>query len=245
MEDKNTSNTKIGKNFSKGHNCIIEDDVTIDDDVKLGNNVIIYRGTKIGKGTHIHDNVVIGKRPMRAVRSILKDQKEYCPTIIGNGCTIGTNSIIYLEANLKDEVFVADLATIREKVTIGKQSIIGRGVAIENECSIGDYCKIETNAYITAFSTIGDYVFIAPCVVTSNDNYMGRTEKRFKEFKGCNIEKGGRIGANATILPNITIESEGVVGAGSVVTRDVPSEKIVVGNPSKILKNVDEEQLLK
>ncbi|WP_171253078.1 acyltransferase, partial [Acinetobacter baumannii] len=84
---------------------------------------------------------------------------------------------------------------------IGTQTIIGRGVAVENECEIGERCKIETNAYITAFSTIGDDVFIAPGVVTSNDNYMGRTEKRFSEFRGCIVENGGRVGANATLLP--------------------------------------------
>ncbi|MGO4271323.1 acyltransferase, partial [Paenibacillus sp. TAF58] len=103
---------------------------------------------------------------------------------------------------------------------------------------------IETNAYITAFSTIEDYVFMAPGVVTSNDNFIGRTEKRFSAFKGCTIKRGGRVGANATLLPAIVIESDGVVGAGSIVTRSVGAEKIVIGNPAREIRQVEEDQLL-
>lgn len=235
---------KLGDQVVLGYNCIIEEDVVIGKNVTIGHNVIIYKGSQIGEGCQIHDNVVIGKKPMRAARSILKEQKDFPPTIIGDKCTIGTNAIIYTDAKLDDEVFVADLATIREKVTIGRQTIIGRGVAVENECSVGAYCKIETNAYITAFSTIEDYVFVAPGVVTSNDNYMGRTEKRFSAFKGCTIRRGGRVGANATLLPGLIVEEDGVIGAGSVATKLVASKKIVAGNPAKMLRDVEEDQLL-
>lgn len=235
----------IGDNTIFGQNCVIEEKVTIGTNVRIGHNVIIYQGTTIGDGCQIHDNVVIGKKPMRAARSIMKEQKSYNPAVIGNNCTIGTSSIIYVQAILADDVFIADLATVRENVSIGEKTIIGRGAAVENECSIGAYCKIETNAYITAFSTIEDYVFIAPGVVTSNDNFIGRTEKRFSAFKGCTIKRGGRVGANATLLPAIIIESDGVVGAGSVVTRSVRAEKIVIGNPAREIRQVEEDQLLK
>lgn len=240
-----SSNAIIGDNVTFGFNCIVEDDVVIGDNVTIGHNVIIYKDSRIGEGCRIHDNVVIGKKPMRAARSILKEEKEHSPARIGNRCTIGTNAIIYVDAKLEDEVFVADLATIREKVTIGRQTIIGRGVAVENQCSIGSYCKIETNAYITAFSTIEDHVFVAPGVVTSNDNYMGRTEKRLSAFRGCTIRRGGRVGANATLLPGLVVEEDGVIGAGSVATKQVASANIVVGNPAKFLREVEQEQLLR
>jgi hypothetical protein len=245
METKISNTAVIGENVTFGYYCVIEENVVIGNNVKIGNNVVIYPGTKIGDGCQIHDNVVIGKKPMRAARSVMKEQKSYEPTVIGACCTIGTNSIVYVQARLADEVFIADLATVRENVTIGRQTIIGRGVSIENECTIGAYCKIETNAYITAFSEIEDYVFIAPGVVTSNDNFIGRTEKRYKAFKGCTIKRGGRVGANATLLPGITVETDGVVGAGSVATKQVPAETIVVGNPAKHFRAVPEEQLLK
>ncbi|QJD85253.1 acyltransferase [Cohnella herbarum] len=235
----------LGENVTFGYNCIVEEGARIGSNVTIGHYVIIYEDSVIGDGCIVHDNVVIGKKPMRAARSILKAQSDYPPTIIGQRCTIGTNAVIYKDAKLDDEVFVADLATIREKVTIGKQTIIGRNVAIENETTVGAYCKIETNAYITAFSTIEDYVFVAPGVVTSNDNYIGRTEKRFNAFKGCTIKRGGRIAANATLLPGVIVESEAVVGAGSVARKTLKSGMVYVGNPVKELRPVDPEQLLK
>jgi acetyltransferase-like isoleucine patch superfamily enzyme len=139
---------------------------------------------------------------------------------------------------------VADLATIRENVTIGAYTIVGRGVAIENRCRIGRYVKLETNVYITAYSDLADRVFVAPCVVTSNDNFIGRTEERFKHFKGVTVKKGGRVGLNATILPGVTIHEDGLVAAGAVVTKDVPARTIVVGVPARPVGDVPPEQLL-
>ncbi|MBU1947490.1 MAG: N-acetyltransferase, partial [Candidatus Eisenbacteria bacterium] len=95
-----------------------------------------------------------------------------------------------------------------------------------------------------AFSTIEDRVFIAPGVCTSNDNYIGRTEERFKHFKGVTVKRGGRIGVGSVILPGVTIHEDGVVAAGSVVTRDVPARMIVLGSPAKVLRPVPKEQLL-
>src|SRR5690606_34277508 len=175
----------------------------------------------------------------------LPETKQLPPAVIGSGVTIGTSAIIYANAQIGDEVFIADLATIRERVTIGERTIVGRGVAIENDCKIGKYCKLETNCYITAYSELGDYVFIAPCVVTTNDNYMARSKERFGKFKGVTVKDGGRIGANATILPGKVIKEDGTVAAGSVVTKDVEKEELVAGVPARKLRNVPEDQLLR
>ncbi|MCA9728817.1 MAG: N-acetyltransferase, partial [Candidatus Eisenbacteria bacterium] len=99
-------------------------------------------------------------------------------------------------------------------------------------------------SYITAYSTIEDRVFIAPQVATSNDNFIGRTEERFQHFKGVTVRRGGRIGVGSVILPGKTIGPDGVVAAGSVVTRDVPERQIVLGNPARPFRPVPEEQLL-
>ena len=143
-----------------------------------------------------------------------------------------------------NKILVADLSTIRENVTIGNFTIVGRGVAIENFCKIGSYCKLETNVYITAYSELEDYCFIAPCVATSNDNYMGRNKERFKHFKGVIVKKGGRIGLNATILPGKVIAEDSQVAAGAIVTKDTPPKKIVLGAPAKVWGDVPEDQLL-
>ena len=139
---------------------------------------------------------------------------------------------------------VADMATLREEVTVGDRTIVGRGVTIENQCTIGRFVKLETECYITAYSTIEDRVFIAPGVVTSNDNFVGRTKERFDHFKGVTVKKGGRIGAGSVILPGKIVGEDALVAAGSVVTKDVPPRKIVMGSPAKILKDVPAAQLL-
>jgi len=131
---------------------------------------------------------------------------------------------------------VADLSTVRENVTVGDFTIVGRGVAIENYCKIGKKCKLETNVYVTAYSTIGDYCFLAPGALTSNDNYMGRTEKRFKEYGGVTVKKGGRIGVGAVILPNKIVEEDTVIVAGSVLTKNTEPKKYMQEFQQNILE---------
>ncbi|CDF57747.1 N-acetyltransferase [Thermobrachium celere] len=234
----------IGKNVKIGRFTTIEDDVHIGDNCVIGNNVVIHKGTIIGNNVRIDDNTVIGKKPMRAINSIFKDDGEFSPCKISDGCLIGACVIIYCGCVIGENTLVADLSTIRENVEIGSKTIVGRGVAIENFCKIGSNCKLETNAYITAYSELEDYVFIAPGVVTSNDNFAARSKERFKHFKGVTIKKGGRVGAQATILPGKVIYEDGFVAAGSVVTKDVNPRQIVAGNPARYLKDVPNDQLL-
>jgi len=236
---------KIGNNVILGKNVIIEDDVIVGNDCVIGHNVIIKDGVRIGDKVLIDDNSIVGKRPLRSPRSIFKAQKTYDPTFIGENCQIGSNVIIYIQAKIGESNLIADLATIRENVEIGDFNIIGRGAAIENFVKIGNRNKLETNCYITAYSRLDDYCFIAPCVSTSNDNYVGRDKERFNHFKGIVVKRGGRIGVNATILPGKIIEEDGLVAGGSVLNKNVESEEIWQGNPAKKIRNVPESQLLK
>jgi len=235
---------KIAEDVEMGYFVVIEDDVKIGSGCKIGHNVIIKKGSIIGDNVEISDGTIIGKSPQKAIASKTTEEIVLPPAKIGNNVKIGANSIIYRGAVISDNVFIADLVTIRENVSIGEYTIIGRGVSIENKTIIGSYCKIETNAYITALSEIEDWAFIAPCVVTSNDNFAGRGKDRAKYFKGVTVKRGGRIGANATVLPGKVIGEEGFVGAGSVVTKDVMPRKIVVGNPAREIKDVPADQLL-
>lgn len=223
----------------------IGENVTIGRGVAIGHFAVIHDGTVIGDGVVIHDGAVIGKAPMKARNSATtRASGDLPPAVIKAGCTIGTGAVIYRGACLEKDVFVADLATVRERVTIGARTIVGRGVAIENDCKVGSNCKLETNAYLCAFSTLEDYVFVAPCVVTTNDNYMARSAARFGQFKGVTIKRGGRVGAGATILPGKVIHEEGAVAAGSVVTKDVAARTLVAGVPAKFLREVPAEQWL-
>ncbi|MCR2804337.1 acyltransferase [Paenibacillus soyae] len=235
----------MGNEARIGLHTVIGAGVTIGEGAVIGHHVVILEGTSIGSYAVIHDHAVIGKLPMKAANSATTNAgARLAPARIGDGCTIGTGAVIYRGAELREKAFVADLATVRERVTIGEKTIIGRGAAIENDCVIGAFCKLETNSYICAFSELEDHVFVAPCVTTTNDNYLARSDARFGRFKGVTIKKGGRVGANATILPGRTIHEDGVAAAGSVVTKDVPARTIVAGNPARKLRDVPPEQWL-
>jgi len=235
---------KIGQGTEIGYFSVIGKDVRIGEGCRIGHHVVIHDGTIIGAHTRIDDNTVIGKQPMRAKRSIFKEEGQLPPAQIGENCLIGACVVIYAGCEIASHVLVADSATVRENVTIGEYTIVGRGVTVENLTKIGRKCKLETGCYITAYSEIEDFCFIAPMVTTTNDNYLGRTEERFKHFKGVTVKLGGRIGAGAVILPGIEIGEDAVVGAGAVVTRDVPARKVVIGIPAQIFKDTPEEQLL-
>lgn len=235
----------IGENVEIGKFSVIEDEVIIGDNSIIGHNVVIHKGSKIGKDVRIDDNTVIGKEPLRAVNSIFKSDKSYPPCEISNGCLIGASAIIYIGCTIGEKTLVADMAVVREDVIVGEKTIVGKGATIENFCEVGSNCKIQTNVYLTAYSKVEDNAFIAPCVITSNDNYAARSKERFNHFKGVTIKKGGRVGAGAVILPGKTINEDGLVAAGSVVTKDVEKETIVKGVPAKEFKKVPEDQLLR
>lgn len=234
----------IGENVTIGKFSVIEGGVVIGSNCSIGHNVVIHEDTVINGNVRIDDNTVIGKTPMRSVNSIFKDEEKLSQCVIGESCLIGACAIIYRGASIGEKTLIADGATIRENVTIGERTIIGRGATIENFCRVGSNCKIQTNVYLTAYSTVEDYVFIAPCVVTSNDNYAARSKERFGRFKGVTIKKGGRLGAGAVVLPGKTIEEEGFAAAGALITKDVPSRKIVIGSPAKVVRDVPLDQLL-
>ena len=239
------ASARIGADVSHGENLVVAENATIGAGARIGHNVVIHADTQVGAGSIISDNAVIGRRPSRPAAGTLTVDDKLAPCILGARCHVGTSSVIYRGARLADEVFVADLASIREDVEIGAATIVGRGVYVENRVRVGHHTKLEANCYITAESDIGDYCFIAPYVVTTNDNFLGRTKERFKHRKGCTIKTGARVGGGAVLLPGITVHEDGLVAAGAVVTRDVPAGRIVAGVPAADFREVPAPQLLK
>jgi len=235
---------RLGEGTTVGAFCVIEPEVIIGTGCQIGHHVVIHAGTTIGDKVRIDDHTTIGKQPMRAPNSAVTDDKRQPPAQIGNRCLIGAGVVLYAGCVLGEKVLVADLATVREEVSIGDFTIVGRGVAVENKCTIGRYCKLETNVYLTAYSVVEDRVFIAPGVLTSNDNFMGRTEERFKHFKGVTVRRGGRLGVGAVVLPGKEIAADGVVAAGAVLTRDADAQVVYAGVPATPFREVPPEQLL-
>src|SRR5690625_3476644 len=221
---------KIGKNFKGGHYTVIEEGVVIGNNVQIGNHVVIRKGTIIGDHVEIKEFTKIGQAPV-ANKSMSKNTAHQLDgIIIKDNVKIGSNCVLYQGTKLSNGVLIGDLASVREKVNIGADSIIGRNVIVENDTDIGKNVTIQTSSYVTANMVIEDNVFIGPCFSSSNDKYMG--EGNFK-LQGPILKYGAKIGNNATLLPAITIGEKAVVGAGAAVTKDVPAHEIVVGNPAK------------
>ena len=234
----------LGAGTTVGEYCVIGADVGVGTGCRIGHHVVIHDGTVIGNDVRVDDHATLGKRPMKAANSATTSDQELPPLSLGDTCIVGTGVVLYRGARIDARVLMADLCTVRENVTIGRGTIVGRGVTVENVCTIGRYCKLESESYITAYSTLEDRVFVAPGVMCSNDNYIGRTAERFKHFKGLTVRKGARLGVGTVYLPGVTIGEDALVAGGSVVTRDVPPRMIVMGRPAKPWRPVPVEQLL-
>ena len=204
---------------------------------------IVYEGTILGEGVKVLEGAVVGKQPTLSQRSTAK-REPLPPTTIGDGTIVSTGAIVFAGSQIGARVILGDQSCVRERVEVGDDVVLGRGSYIENDTTVGALTKIQADAYITAYSTLEDNVFIAPCVVTTNDNWMGRTEKRFGNVKGPTIRRGARVGGGAILCPGIEIGEEAFVGAGAVVTKDVPPRAFMVGVPARQVREVRDEELL-
>ena len=227
----------------RGHDLLLGDNVSIGRDVVFGAHVVVYDDTVIGDGCFIQDNVVLGKVPSLSPTSTAK-RGELPGLVLGAGCVISTGAVVYRGTALGAGCILGDYAGVRERCRLGAKVVVGRGSVVENDTTIGDGTKIQTNVYITAYMTIEDRCFIAPCVQTTNDNFMGRTEKRHKLIRGATIRRGARIGGGVVLCPGIEIGAEAFIAAGAVVTKDVPAGKVLMGVPARVVRDVYEDELL-
>jgi UDP-2-acetamido-3-amino-2,3-dideoxy-glucuronate N-acetyltransferase len=204
----------------------------------------VYPGTVIGANVVVGDHAVVGKPPTLGKASTARGE-ELPPLEIGDGARILAGAVVFAGTRLGQDVIVGDQACVRERCRIGDGAVVGRGSLVENDTTVGPRTRIQANAYVTAYSELEEDVFIAPCVVTTNDNFMGRTEERLELMKGPTIRRGARIGGGAVLLPGIEIGEEAFVGAGAVVLRDVPARAVVVGNPARQIREVPADELLR
>jgi acetyltransferase-like isoleucine patch superfamily enzyme len=203
---------------------------------------IVHEGTILGDGVRVLEYAVVGKQPTLAASSTAK-RDPLPPAQIGAGTVVSTGAIVFAGSSVGANCIVGDQSCIRERVELADDCVLGRGSLIENDTTVGAGTRIQAGAYITAYSTLEEDVFIAPCVVTTNDNFMGRTEQRRALMKGPTVRRGARVGGGAILLPGIEIGEEAFVGAGAVVTKDVPARTLVVGSPARVLREVDPAEL--
>jgi acetyltransferase-like isoleucine patch superfamily enzyme len=209
----------------------------------IADTAIVYPGTIVPDDCTILDYAVVGKQPTLAARSTAS-RAELPPLELGAGAVVSTGAVVFAGTRIGARVIVGDQACVRERCELGDDVVVGRGSLVENDTTVGARTKIQAMAYVTAYSTLEEDVFIAPCVQTSNDNFMGRTERRHELRKGPTIRRGARVGAGAVLCPAVEIGEEAFVGAGAVVVKDVPPRVVVVGNPARVLRDVAAAELL-
>jgi len=189
-----------------------------------------YKNVILKAGFTIEDFVIIGKPP---------EDKKYTnlKTIIGVKAIIRSHTVIYYGNVIGDNFKTGHHVMIRENNIIGDNVSIGTNSVIEHDIKIGNNVRIHSNVFIPEYSVLEDNCWIGPNVVFTNALYpLSRNVK--ENLKGPLIKEKAKIGANTTILPGVIVGRNSLIGAGSVVTKNVGDNLVVAGNPAKVINNI-------
>jgi len=184
---------------------------------------------KTGESCRIDPNVLLGYRTGRPIGPLT-------PLVLGDDSTVRSGSVLYAGTTIGRHLETGHNVVIREQNIIGDGLNVWNNTVIDYGCTIGNNVRIHSNCYIAQFTTIEDDVFIAPGVCVANDPHQVCTLC----MRGPTLKKGCRIGVNVTLLPHVVVGEGAVIGAGSVVTRDVPPAMLAFGNPARARKPVDD-----
>jgi acetyltransferase-like isoleucine patch superfamily enzyme len=197
---------------------------------------IVLGPSSIGAGTLLGLHVIVGYPIRKKIQAfpfsnsfkIEKFDGVSEGAKIGTNCILRSGTIVYEAARLGDNVETGHNALIREGSTIGDRTLIGSGSQLDGAVRVGKNVAIQSNVYLPHLTVIEDDVFLGPNVVVTNDPYPPS-----KRRMGVTIEKGAAIGANACIVVPARVGTCSIVGAGAVVTKDVPPNMVVIGAPAK------------
>jgi acetyltransferase-like isoleucine patch superfamily enzyme len=172
----------------------------------------------------------------RAVIGEVSGRQIKDPTLsIGPHAVVRSFTVIYAGSTIGAHLETGHGVVIREENRIGDEFSIWNNSTIDYGCVIGNRVRVHTGVYVAQFTVIEDDVFLAPGVIIANDRHPICRDC----MKGPTIKRGARVGVNATLLPEVVIGEEALVGAGAVVTKDVPPRTVVVGNPARVINTVD------
>jgi len=192
---------------------------------------VVYPNVIVGSDTLIEAPCVIGKPPRNAIAGELA-------TVIGSGSIIRPFSTIYAGVEIGEGFQCGQGVSIREANVIADDVSVGTNTVLEYGNKIGSGVRIHTGCFLESV-TLEDDVIVAPNVVFTDDLHP-RCPRYEDCVGGAIVKRGARVGANSTILPGVIIGENALIGAGSVVTKDVPANAVAVGNPARVIKSIDD-----
>ncbi|MBI5368186.1 MAG: N-acetyltransferase [Planctomycetes bacterium] len=184
---------------------------------------------RLGENVKIDTAAILGYMPGRKLASLDLE--------IGSDSSVRAGSVIYLGSKIGQNMETGHNVVIREENVIGDHFRIWNGSTIDYGCRIGNGVKIHCNCYVAQYTVLEDDVFMAPGVTIANDLHPG-CKLSMPCLKGPTLKRGVQVGCNVTILPYVTIGEYALIGAGSVVVKDVPARTVVAGNPARPIKSV-------
>jgi acetyltransferase-like isoleucine patch superfamily enzyme len=152
------------------------------------------------------------------------------PPVLGDDCTVRSGTVIYADVTVGDGLATGHGVLVREHTDIGDDCTVGTNTVIDGHTVVGDRVSMQTGVYVPTHTDIADDVFLGPNAVLTNDPYPIRGEN---DLEGPTLERHASVGANATILPGVTVGERSFVAAGSVVIDDVPPGTLAVGVPAE------------
>ncbi len=221
---------KVANNVEVGFGSIIYEDVIIEEECTISEHCIIRPKVKIEKGCQIHGNVEIGYK-----------YKENEHTIIGAESIIRKGTIIYAGNIIAKGFQTGNNAVIRENCSFGEYCSVGTFSQFDGYANVGKYSRFSYGAHVGQHSQIGNYIWIFPYSVLTNDKYPPYNVCPPHQIsKGPIIKDFAIIATECILMPGITIGSESMVGAGSVVTKDVPKGELWFGIPARFIKKMED-----